>query len=409
MQAVLAPAVAFVVALVLAVSPTTAEARSASTERIIGNVTIALDSVTLVDAFATATVPEKERQTATNLLRDIDYALRRANGDLGRVPAAEQDADVKALLKRVADLTAYRDKLAKNLEASVKGGAELDKQYRAYREDIKPFKTALAVFTIRPGSTQQYDNMTATHLTVGLERLAKLDEMCTTKYKGLEFNDRLGFQLGVDPTTDCKIAATRMEIATTLVETGAAADIASRVKQIDAARTGLEAAEGHVRGLNSTSDLVFDTAKATAALQARHEPMFKAIGKTVPAGFMTPITTAVAALWAEIDRLAPTFEFPKKLAHDGPAEAGAKKAVATVFNGAKVVKSGMEFAQWSVAKNHIDIPTEQYRTGVVLTKSKADKWCALRTFTAHKTYLGGGKFEKSMTFTFAGSRFQKCN
>jgi hypothetical protein len=396
-------------ALVLAWSPTTAEARSANTERIVGNVTIALDSVTLVEAFATATVPEKDRQTATNLLRDIDYALRRANGDLGRIPAAEQDADVKALMKRVADLTIYRDKVAKNLEASVKGGAELDKQYRAYREDVKPFKTAIAAFTIRPGSTQQYDNMTATHVTVGLERLAKLDELCTTKYKGLEFNDRLGFQLGVDPTTDCSIAAKRTEIVTTIVETGAAADIASRVKQIDSARTGMAAADGHIMGLTGSHDLVFDTAKGTAALQARHEPLFKAIGKPLPAGFMTPITTAVAALWTEIDRLAPTYEFPKKLAHDGPAEAAAKKEVARVFDGAKVLKSGMEFAQWSVAKNHVDIPTEQYRSGIVLTKSKADKWCVLRDFTAHKTYIGGGKFQQSMTFTFGGSRFQNCN
>ena len=45
---------------------------------------------------------------------------------------------------------------------------------------------------------------------------------------------------------------------------------------------------------------------------------------------------------------------------------------------------------------------------MVLTKSKTDKWCVLREFTAHKTYLGGGKFQQSMTFTFAGSRFQKC-
>jgi len=87
MQAVLGTAVAFVLALVLGWSPSTAEARSANTQRIIGNVTIALDSVTLVDTFATATIPEKERQTATNLLRDVDYALRRATGDLGRVPA----------------------------------------------------------------------------------------------------------------------------------------------------------------------------------------------------------------------------------------------------------------------------------------------------------------------------------
>ena len=42
------------------------------------------------------------RQTATNLLRDVDYALKRA-GDLARIDAENQgDADVKTLQKRVA-------------------------------------------------------------------------------------------------------------------------------------------------------------------------------------------------------------------------------------------------------------------------------------------------------------------
>jgi hypothetical protein len=394
-------------AVVLAGAPLDAEARSANTDRIIGNIEIVLSSLTLVDAFATATVPEKERQTATNLLRDIDYALRRANGDLGRVPPEDQDAEVKALMKRVADLTAYRDKLAKNLETSIKGGAELDGKYRAFRDDSKPFRKAVQVFTIRQGSVQQYDSINAAVITEVLAQLTKLDELCTTKYKGLEFNDRLAFQLAVDPQGDCSIAARRLEIATTLVEGSAAYDIATWVKNIDASRTKLEANNGFLSD-SGISDMVFNTATATAVVMAKHAPNFKAIGKTAPADLVAPITTAVAALWTEIDRLAPTYEFPAKLAHDNAAESGAKKAVAKVFNGAKVLKSGMQFAAWSIAKNDLSIPTEQYRTGTVLFKSKESKWCQQRDFTAHRTYIGGGKYQQAMTFTFGGMRYQKC-
>ncbi|MDB4960534.1 MAG: hypothetical protein JWP01_533 [Myxococcales bacterium] len=393
------------IAIVLGGAPTGAEA-SPNTDRIISNVGMSLDNITIVEAYATA-VPEKERQTATNLLRDIDYALRRANGDLGRVPPAEQDADVKALMKRVADLTAYRDKLAKNLEASVKGGAELDGKYRAFREDSKPYRKAVQVFTLRTGSVQQFDSINAAVITEVLSQLTKLDEICTTKYKGLEANDKLAFQLAVDPAVDCSIASRRLEIATTLVEGSAANDVATRVKNLDKARTGLEAANGFLSEL-FISEMVFDPEKALAAVLAKHQPNFKAIGKTAPADLVVPISKAVTALWVEVDRLAPTYEFPSKLQHDAAAEAGAKKAVAKVFDGAKVVKSGMQFGQWSVAKNNLDIPTEQYRTGTVLFKAKTSKWCQQRDFTAHKTYIGGGKYQKEMTFTFGGQRYQKC-
>lgn len=407
MQAVLSKLVGVVVTVALAWS-STAEARSKNTDRIIGNVQIALDNITLVEAYATATVPEKERQTATNLLRDIDYALRRATGDLGRVPPEDQDAEVKALQKRVADLTAYRDKLAKNLEASIKGGAELDARYRAYREDIKPFAKALGVFTLRPGSVQQYDSINAAVLTEVLAQLAKVEELCTTKYKGLEFNDRLAFQLAVDPKRDCELAARRLEIATTLVEGSAAHAVASWVKQIDESRTKLEANDGFVSiSGNAMSEMIYDPAATTAALMARHQPNFKVIGKTAPADLIVPITTAVAALWTEIDRLAPTYTFDAKMARDKAAEAGAAKAVTQVFKG-NVVKSGMSFGQWSIAKNELDIPTEQYRTGVVLFKTKESKWCQYRTFTAHRTYMGGGKYQPAMTYTFASLRYQKC-
>lgn len=407
MQAVVSTMIGLLVTVLLAWSPA-AEAGSPGTQRALRNVQIALDNITLVDAYATAIVPEKERRTATNLLRDIDYALQRANGDLGRIPPEDQDADVKALQKRVADLTVYRDKLAKNLEASVKGGAELDARYRAYREDIKPFAKALRVFTLRPGSAQQYDAINAAVLTETLAELAKVEELCTGKYKGLEFNDRLAFQLAVDPKRDCAIAEHRQEIATTLVEGSAANDVASWVKQIDESRTKLAANDGFVSiSGNAMHEMLYDPGATTAALMARHQPNFKVIGKTTPADLVVPITTAVAALWTEIDRLAPTYTFPAKMAHDKAAEAGAAKAVTRVFKG-NVVKSGMLLGEWSIAKNGLDIPTEQYRTGAVLFKAKESRWCQYREFTAHKTYMGGGKYQQAMSFTFAGVRYQKC-
>jgi len=395
---------------VLACAPVVAEARTTNTDRILRNLNGTIDNVKVVEEFASAPIAERDRQTATNLLRDVDYALKRATGDLGRIsPEDTDDPEVKAIRERVVALTAYREKLAKNLQASIAGGEALTARYRAFRDDIKPYGKGLAVFPRSSGSSQAIGNVTGELLVEALAQLAQLDELCKSKYADLELNDRLAFQLAVNPVMVCSTAAKRQELATAMVEDMVARDVSTWVKMIDSARTGLEKNNGLIAiSGNVMEQMVFDLEKAKVSMLDKHKPLFTALGTTVPARVFAPIESSVTALWAEIDRLAPTYTFPAKLSHDGAAEAGAKKAVAGFAKGNVVLKSGMLFTKWDIAKNEIDIPTERYRTGAILFRSKQTKWCHYREFTAHQTYTGGGKFQRAMTFTFAGLRLQQC-
>ncbi len=66
----------------------------------------------------------------------------------------------------------------------------------------------------------------------------------------------------------------------------------------------------------------------------------------------------------------------------------------------------MLYAQATIDKNALGVPTERYRTGAVLAKAPG-KWCEYREFTAHETYSGGGTYAPPR-FTFGAVRFQKC-
>jgi len=394
----------------LAWPSTSAEARTTNTDRIVRNLTGAIDNVKLVEAFATGPIAEADRQSATNLLRDVDYALKRAAGDIGRIsPEDEADPEVKTIKQRIAELTAYREKLAANLDRSIKGGEALTLRYRAFREDIKPFAKGLAVFSQSSGSSQQISNITAEVIVDALAQLGKLDQVCRTKYADLEANDRLAFQLAVNPAMVCSTAAKRQELATAAVQHLAARDSVMWVKMIDDARTGLASNEGFVSISGAVmEEMVFEPAKAKASMIAKYKPLFAALGAPVPDDLYAPLETSTKALWAEIDRLAPTYVFPTNLSHDSGAEAGARKAVAGFAAGNVVLKSGMLFDKWDIGKNEIDIPTERYRTGAILFRTKQSKWCHYRKFTAHQTYVGGGKYQQAMTFTFTSLRLQQC-
>ena len=60
-------------------------------------------------------------------------------------------------------------------------------------------------------------NVGAAQLVAGLGALAELDKLCTTSYAGIVFNDRLAFQLAIDPVKVCATAAHRQEHAVALV------------------------------------------------------------------------------------------------------------------------------------------------------------------------------------------------
>ena len=387
-------------------------ARTANTTRILGNIDLALNNVAPDDKLINAPIAERDQQTAVNLLRDADSALSRAQSSLPRVsPEDQNDPDVVALKERVATLVIYRDKLAKNLAASKASGSALDAKYRAFREQAKPFADGLRLFPESSGSAMSASTASAAQLTKALAQLAQLDTLCTTTYAGIVFNDRLAFQLAFDPIKVCATAANRQALATTLVTTGVENNLARWIKDVDSSRTTLASNDGFVAiSGNVMNDLIFDRPKAKADMLALHQPLFVAIGATVPADLFSKLDAALDVLWAELDRLAPTYAFPSKTFSDAGAVNGAKKALTNMVKGAKVIRAAMLFPAWDIAKNGLDIPTERYRTGGILFKSSAKitRWCQYRSFTAHQTYTGGGRYASTSTYTFAGLRLQAC-
>lgn len=401
-------ALPWLVAGALAASASTATARDRNTDRVVRNLMTVIDNVKLEPKFITGRIDDRTRQTAENLLRDCDYALRRAEA-LAQIPAEDQgEPDVQDLVHKVEALRDYREKLATNLTSAKAASAALDARYRKFREEVRPFADALAVFPEASGSSQAAVNVGADRLSKTLKQLGQLDDLCKTSYADMELDDRLAFQLAIDPVAVCQTAAKRQELATNLVRVSVARDLKLWLGMIDDARKGLEGNDGFVAISGAVmEDMVFDRPKAKAAMLAKHKPMFDAINAAPPPDMLAELDTSLDALWSEIDRLAPTYTFPTKIHHDAATEAGGRKAVASAIPGAQAIQSGMLFASWDIAKNSLDIPTERYRTGAVLLKVRGARWCQLRQFTAHQSYMGGGRYAAS-TFTFSGLRLQQC-
>ena len=397
------------VSLALILTAVPAAAVTKNTDRILRNVELAVSNVKVNDAYAKAAVPEREHQTAVNLLRDVDYAIKRAS-DLSNVsPEDKGDVQVKALTQKLDSLAEYREKLAQNLKASENASSALNDQYRSFREDAKPYGKELALFPNASGSSQQHvGNVSGEALTGALKKLAELDQICKSKYPSIPFDDHLSFQLAINPLAVCNTAAKRRDLAATMVKDIVTTDLTRLLSWIDESRTKLASSGGVLAPPGAVDDLIYRRPKAKEALLARHKPLFDAVGAAMPPDLLAPFDTAVAALWAEVDRLAPTYTFDTKVFHDNKAEAGAKKALAAFKPAAKVQKLAVLYPDWDIAKNDLGIPTERYRTGAVLYKDADSQWCQYRSFTAHADYAGGGTYASTFKYTFGGIRYQQC-
>lgn len=92
---------------------------------------------------------------------------------------------------------------------------------------------------------------------------------------------------------------------------------------------------------------VFDLPALIAALTKGDKPFLDAAGMTVDDSLFTELRRLHDELWALIERLAPTWTFPDAKAHHA-SEAMAKTAVMHIYPGAKIVKSGMENANYEL-------------------------------------------------------------
>lgn len=373
-------------------------AATPATQRAIRNLNSVFNSVTLVPELRTA-VPAGQEQTAKNLLRDLDTACTRGERELSGVPEADKgDPAVTELATKLKEFQAFRDDLKKAIEGGAATSAANDKLFREFREETKPYQSAVTAFRHGPQGSPQ-------DLKAAAAQLAKLDALCKSKYPGIADDPKLSFALNIEPGTWCATAARADSIANAAITAGAAASVDRVVADVIEARKELVKNEGHVGVDDRPYQLLQDRAGGKAKLEKQLKASLDAAGQPMPEKPFEKLDEALDAFAAEIDRLAPTwgFEAPH---HDGALESGAKAALAKQYPGRSAVKSGMLFAQATIDKTALGVPTERYRTGAILAKAPG-KWCEYREFTAHETYAGGGKYA-APRFTFRAVRFQKC-
>lgn len=191
----------------------------------------------------------------------------------------------------------------------------------------------------------------------------------------------------------------------TSVKNAIAGSLDRIVAQVEEDRAKLAQREGLIAEDGPSYKLLLDRKKGKDELAARLKPAMESVGQSIGPDTFKPLDEKLDAFAAEIDRLAPTWPFDATH-HEAAIEAAAKKAFAGQYPGRSAVKTGMLFAQATIDKNALGVPTERYRTGAILAKG-AGKWCEYRQFTAHETYSGGGGYA-APRFTFGAMRLQKC-
>ncbi len=374
-------------------------AGSPATNRSMNNVKSAIGSVQLMPELLTGPIPREKKQDAENLLRDLEYALRRGEGELSRVPVADrEDPEVVEVTRKLAEFASIRDQLKASLAGGARASAAADGQFRAFREETRRWARVVGSFRDGPHGT-------VTELQAGVAELAKLDELCKSKYPGIADDQYLSFQLAIEPGTWCSVAARREQIFKTAVKEGVEKAWKGVLAEVDEAREKLAKNEGLIAEDGRPYQALLDRTKAKTNVAGNLKPLLAAAGETFDEQkAFKEFDEKLDAFAAEIDRLAPTWPFDASF-HAPPLEAGASAYFKRIFKG-QVLKTGLLAQAASIDKNALGIPTERYRTGAMLSKGKG-KWCEYRQWTAHETYSGGGGYA-APTYTMGAMRLQKC-
>ncbi|MSP63445.1 MAG: hypothetical protein EXR72_24495 [Myxococcales bacterium] len=396
-------------ALLTVALPAMARAESPATQRSVRNLEMALGNIKLVEAYRKGPIDEKKMQDARNLLRDLDYGLGRAERELNSIAPADRDLpSVQALTRRAEELKAFQVELKQAIEGAAAAAGALDGRYREFREETKRFAPPVSLYRDAHKSPDAYARVSAKGLAASMKELGELDALCKAKYADLPHNERLSFQLAIDPATWCGIADRRKELGERSAKRLVEAEVAKWVAAIEKDRALLEPTGGLIDLRGLTSLVASEREAARAELAQFCKAILDAVQLPMAADLLAPLDPKLAALYAEIDRLAPTYTFPSGLSHDAGIEGAAKKRLAGFTPGAQVLKTGMLRPDWSISKNGLGIPTDRFRSGAILFRAPGSKWCRSGEFTYLEPYAGGGKYQHSDRFTFTVTRFLKC-
>jgi len=233
-----------------------------------------------------------------------------------------------------------------------------------------------------------------------LATLAKLDELCKTKYAGVkDFGSPWGWEQS--PETWCDIAAKRDELhgrhkANVLNND---TDLKGELENVDEAMKRLLTGDGFIR--DGTLQAILEREQYKREHYATKR--FAKAGVPMPAGFFAPLDAKLDELAAAAEKRAATSAFPAARFHDAAIEQFARVKFKQLHN-KTVLKIHMTDTDWRAYRNSIGIPTERYRGGLVLLKPAGPagaKWCQHRTFHIKELWVGGRW--GSRTLDYSGS------
>lgn len=114
------------------------------------------------------------------------------------------------------------------------------------------------------------------------------------------------------------------------------------------------------------------------------------------------------ALQQKIDEAAAQLPLPKGDHHDAALEGQAKAALKKLFADAQPKGAYMDAAGWTINQNALGVPLDRFRSGHLVFKRPAFKWCEERMFSYDEPHQGGGRYAKGEVKILSAVRFVSC-
>ena len=397
---------------VLAEPEPDAATASRSGKQFISNMKANFKDVDPADALCKGEFSMADKRKAQNLQMGIDMGLGFAEMNAKRVKGADREHPaVVFYLARLQALKACHVAVTARLKWLKTAGKQIKERFFAFQGDTTEYTRTIKSLVYFAEDIN--DKVRKTRHPEQLEKwkadLEAIHALCTGKYKGIVNDSRYGTSNERNPEMWCKTAALRDKILKRLVQNQVAATVASTTERFHKAAAEFEQYEGYIRMDSVMEVKALNTPELfKKEINAQNAALFQVVGMEQDAKTWSDFDAAHAALWAKVEKLAPTWKRPARKGA-GPGAAAAKKRFKTAQKGNKVKAAYITRAAWQIIKNSLGIPIRRTKPGYVVYKETSDKkWCKGRSFTYAEEYVKG-KFKRSTEVKELGFiRYEKC-
>lgn len=255
-----------------------------------------------------------------------------------------------------------------------------------------------------PGSAAEWTDLMA--------RLAKLDNLCKTKYTSVTNDPNFPPNfINAKPKIWCAIAANRVEYEKKA--RGAAVD--DRAKAfITIWKYDINKAVTDQKGYiyDDIQRMIYDPTWKTEKF-AEVQKAYSSEGLGAPSMTMfDAIEPDLDKVRARIERDSQTNAWAQPPHTDAAVEAFLKGRLQAHphHKGTQVLKIGGNYTDWRVFKNRLGVPTNQTKRGLFLAKRPGQNGlCQIREWIVKQEYIGGGRFGPTKIESFGGAGiYAKC-